>query len=110
MGNARKAIGKGLAVATLVAGAVALAHALKRNQKAKMLKLAADDAKEHVVAHAKNLGGVSKKSYAKIVDAVLAEYGNMKSFTRAELANLAQELKDGWEEAAGKMKGKPKKR
>lgn len=100
MGNAKKALGKGLAIATMVAGAVALAHALKKNKKARLLKAAAKDAKEHVIAHAKKLGGVSRKSYAKIVDSVLAEYGKMKTFTKQEVADLACELKDGWDDAA----------
>jgi len=108
MGNAKKALGKGLAIATLVAGAVALAHALKKNKKARLLKAAAKDAKDHVIAHAKNLGGVSKKSYAKIVDSVLAEYGKMKTFTKQEVADLSCELKDGWDQA-GKMMRKEKK-
>lgn len=100
MANAKKALGKGIAIATLVAGAVALAHAMKKNKKARLLKAAAVDAKEHVVAHAKKLGGVSKKSYAKIVDSVLAEYGKMKSFTKAEIAELSNDLKDSWDDTA----------
>src|ERR1041385_1022738 len=100
MANARKAIAKGVAVATMVAAAVALAHALKKNKKARMLKSAAKDAKEHVIAHARKLGGGSKKSYAKIVDSVMAEYAKMKTFTKAEVADLSHELKDGWDETA----------
>lgn len=100
MTNAKKSLGKGLALATLVAGAIALSHAMKKNRKARLLKSAALDAKEHVVAHAKKLGGVSKKSYAKIVDSVLAEYGKMKSFTKAEIAELSHDLKDSWDDAA----------
>lgn len=106
MANAKKALGKGIALATMIAGAVALAHALKKNKKAKMLKAAAQDAREHVVAHAKKLGGVSKKSYAKIVDAVMAEYAGMKSFTKKEIAELSHDLKDGWDETAKMLKGK----
>lgn len=109
MPNAKKALGKGIALATLVAGAVALAHALKKNKKAKMLKAAAVDAKEHVVAHARKLGGVSKKSYARIVDSVLAEYGNMKALTKTEIAELSHDLKDGWDEVGKKLR-KEKKR
>lgn len=97
MGKVKKAVGKSLAIATLVAGAVALAHALKKNKKAKMLAAAAAEAKDHVVAHAKKLGGVSKKSYAKIVDSVIGEYGSMKTFTKREAQALAEELKDEWE-------------
>lgn len=97
MGNVKKSVGKSLAIATLVAGAVALAHALKKNKKAKMLAAAATEAKDHVVAHAKKLGGVSKKSYANIVDSVIDEYSNMKTFTKREAEALAEELKDGWD-------------
>ena len=103
---AKKGLAKGIAIATMVAGAVALAHALKKNKKARMLKAAAKDAKEHVVAHAKSLGGVSKKSYAKIVDSVMAEYAKMKTFTKQEVADLSHELKDGWDETAKMLKGK----
>lgn len=106
MANAKKGLGRGVAIVTLVAAAVALAHALKKNKKAKMLKAAARDAKEHVFAHAKKLGGVSKASYAKIVDSVLAEYGKMKTFSKKEVAQLAHELKDGWQEASRALKGK----
>jgi len=106
---AKKGLMKGLALATMVAGAVALAHALKKNSKARLLKSAASDAKEHVVAHAKRLGGVSKKSYAKVVDSVLAEYAKMKTFTKQELAELSHDLKDGWDETAGMLR-KEKKR
>lgn len=105
---AKKGLMKGLALATMVAGAVALAHALKKNKKARLLKAAAKDAKEHVIAHAKKLGGVSKKSYAKIVDSVLAEYGKMKTFTKQEVADLSCELKDGWDEAAKTMRKEKK--
>jgi hypothetical protein len=104
MANAKKAIAKGVAVATMVAAAVALAHALKKNKKARMLKVAAADAKEHVIAHAKKLGGVSQKSYAKIVDAVMAEYAKMKMLTKQEVADLSHELKDGWDETAKMLK------
>jgi uncharacterized protein (UPF0332 family) len=103
---AKKTLMKGLALATMVAGAVALAHALKKNKHARVLKAAAKDAKEHVVAHAKNLGGVSKKSYAKIVDSVLAEYGKMKSFTKQEIADLSHDLKDGWDDTAKMLNGR----
>lgn len=106
MANAKKSLIKGVAVATLVASAVALAHALKKNKKATVLKTAARDAKENVAAYAKKLGGVSKKSYAKIVDAVLAEYGNMKTFSKKETALLSHELKEGWREAGKMLKGK----
>lgn len=106
---AKNALGKGIALATLVAGAVALAHAMKKNKKARLLKSAALDAKAHVVAHAKKLGGVSKKSYGKIVDSVLAEYGKMKSFTKQELADLACDLKDSWDDTAMSLR-KEKKR
>lgn len=104
MAKAKKVIAKGLAIATMVAAAVALAHALKKNKKARMLKSAAKDAKEHVIAHAKKLGGVSKKSYAKIVDSVIGEYAKMKTFTKAEVAELSHELKDGWDDTAKMLK------
>jgi hypothetical protein len=103
---AKKGLMKGLALATMVAGAVALAHALKKNKKARLLKAAAKDAKEHVVAHAKNLGGVSKKSYAKIVDSVLGEYAKMKTFTKQEIADLSHDLKDGWDDTAKMLHGR----
>lgn len=106
MANAKKAVAKGLAIATMVAAAVALAHAMKKNKKAKMLKAAAKDAKEHVVSHAKKLGGVSKKSYAKIVDSVMEEYAKMKTLTKQEVAELSHELKDGWDETAKMLKKK----
>jgi len=104
MANARKAIGKGLAVATLVTAAVALAQALKKNKKAKMLKASAEEAKANVVAHAKKLGGVSRKSYERIVDAVMAEYRDMRMLSAKELSALGEELKSGWEDAKKKMK------
>ena len=106
MADAKKTLAKGVAVVTLVAAAVALAHALKKNKKARMLKAAAKDAKEHAMAHARKLGKVSKASYAKIVDAVLAEYGHMKTLSKQELAALSHELKDGWDEVSDKLKGK----
>jgi hypothetical protein len=106
MADAKKALGKGIAIATMVAAAVALAHALKKNKKARLLKAAARDAKEHVIAHAKKLGGVSKQSYAKIVDAVMAEYAKMKTLSKQEIADLSHELKDGWDETAKMLKKK----
>ncbi len=106
MSKAKKSLAGGIAVVTLVAAAVALAQALKKNKKARMLKAAAKDAKEHVVSHARKLGKVSKVSYAKIVDAVLAEYGNMKALSKQEIAALSHELKDGWDETAKMLKGK----
>lgn len=106
MANAKKMIGKGIAIATLVTAAVALAHALKKNKKARMLKAAAKDAKEHVIAHARKLGGVSKKSYAKVVDAVMAEYSKMKTLSKEEVAALSHELKDGWDDTAKMLKKK----
>ena len=109
MANAKNTLGKGIAIATLVAGAVALAHAMKKNKKARLLKTAAMDAKEHVIAHAKKLGGVSKKSYAKIVDSVLAEYGKMKTFTKQEIADLSCDLKDSWDETASVMRKRKKR-
>ncbi|HTK60201.1 MAG TPA: hypothetical protein VL283_03280 [Candidatus Baltobacteraceae bacterium] len=78
---AKKGLMKGLALATMVAGAVALAHA-------------------------KNLGGVSKKSYAKIVDSVLGEYAKMKTFTKQEIADLSHDLKDGWDDTAKMLHGR----
>ncbi len=106
MGTAKKVLGKGVAIATLIGAAVALAHALKKNKKAKLLQGAAEDAKAHVLAHAKKLGGVSKASYAKIVDAVMAEYGTMKTFSKKESAALAHELKEGWQEVGKALKRK----
>lgn len=106
MNNAKRSMIQGVAVVTLIAAVVAMAHALKKNKKARMLKRAALDAKEHIVAHAKKLGGVSKASYARIVDAVMAEYANMKTLSKEEIAMLALELKDGWEQASKKRPAK----
>ncbi len=106
MSNVKKVLGKGVAIATLIGAAVALAHAVKKNKKAKMLKTAAEDAKEHVFAHAKKLGGVSKASYGKIVDSVLEEYANMKTFSKKEVAEMTHELKDGWQEVGKMLKAK----
>jgi hypothetical protein len=102
----KKAVVKGVALVTLVAGAVALAQALKRNKKARVLKAAARDAKEHVLAHAKTLSAVSKKSFAKIVDTVLAEYAGMRTLTKKEVIALSDELKAGWEETSKTLKKK----
>jgi hypothetical protein len=104
MAHAKRTLLKGVSLLTLLAGAVALAHALKKNKKAKMLKAAADDAKEHVIAHAKKLKNFSKASYAKVVDGVLAEYGNMKTLSKKELDELSGELKAGWQQTAKKLK------
>ena len=104
MADAKKMLGKGLAIATLVAAAVALAHALKKNKKAKLLKAAMLDAKAAVIAHAKKLKGVSKKSYAKIVDTVMAEYRGMKTLSKEEMAELSGELKEGWREIDAKLR------
>ncbi len=106
MAGLKKTLGKGIAAATLVTAVVAFAHLLKKNKKARLLKTAAEDAKAHVLAHARKLGGVSKKSYAKIVDAVLAEYKNMKMLTKRELADLSDELKEGWNEAADRLRAR----
>lgn len=102
----KKALEKGVAIATLIGAAVALAHALKKNKKAKLLKTAAEDAKEHVLAHAKKLGGVSKAAYGKIVDAVLSEYAHMKAFSKKEAADLAVELKENWQATGKALKSK----
>lgn len=106
MAKVNKLIGKGIALATLVTAAVALAHALKKNKKAKLLKAAAQDAKETVMAHAKKLGGVSKKAYDRIVDTVVAEYGQMRTLSKQELGELTGELKAGWKVTSKKIKGK----
>ena len=106
MAQAGKNLIKGVALATLVTAAVALAHALKKNKKAKLLKAAMLDAKAAVVAHAKKLEGVSRKSYAKIVDTVMAEYRGMKTLSKEEIAELSCELKEGWKEVDAKLKTK----
>ena len=93
MASAGKNLIKGVALATLVTAAVALAHALKKNKKAKLLKAAMMDAKAAVVAHAKKLQGVSKKSYAKIVDTVMAAgEGEITLCTLGPLTNVAMAL------------------
>lgn len=94
---------KGVAIATMVAAAIALVQVLKKNKKAKMVERAADEAKRHVVAHAKKLGGVSKRSYGKIVDSVLSEYRKMKTLTKEEVDDLGDELKDEWRDTAKKV-------
>ena len=99
----KKAIMKGVALATLVASAVALTQALKKNRKSKVLKEAAMDAKENVLAHARKLGKVSKDSYGKVVDAVMAEYAAMKTLSKKELSELRDELKEGWEGAKDRI-------
>jgi hypothetical protein len=100
----RKMLQKGVAIATMVGAAVALMQVLKKNKKAKMVEKAADEAKRHVIAHAKKLGGVSKKSYFKIVDSVLSEYKNMKTMTKEEVDELGDELKDKWSDTAKMLK------
>lgn len=97
MAKSKHVMLKGVALATLVTAAVSLVHLLKKNKKSRMLKKAAEDAKASVIAHAKRLGTVSKKSYAKIVDTVLAEYRNMKALSKDEIADLSYELKEGWQ-------------
>jgi len=109
MPKLKQAVVKGVALVTLIAGAVALAQSLKKNKKAKVIKAAADDAKEHVIAHAKKLKAVSKDSFSKVVDAVLAEYAGMRTLTKKEIAALADELKDGWEATSKKLEKQAKK-
>lgn len=110
MADAKKKLMKGVAVATLIAGAVALTQALKKNRKSKILKEAAVDAKESVLAHARKLGKLSKGSYARIVDAVMDEYAAIKALSKSELSALSDELKDGWKDAGEAMGNDAKKK
>lgn len=108
----KKSIVKGVALMTLIAGAVALANSLKKNKHGRVLKAAAKDAKARVIEHAKTLGATSMKSFAHIVDTVMKEYAEMNTLTRKELEDLSAELKSGWKATEKSMMGakKPSRR
>ena len=99
----------GMAVVATVAAVAVLVNALKhKSRKAKALQMAAHNVKDHVVAHAKKLGKLSRASYGKMVDTAVGEYRSLKTFSKQELADLSKELKENWEEVEKVLKAKKK--
>ena len=104
MAQPNKSLMRGVAIVAAVAGAAALMKMMKKSKHAKTVKVALHDTKEHVMAHAAKLGKFSKKSYEHVVDAVLAEYGDLKTLSKQEVKDLSKELKGSWEDAMKAMK------
>lgn len=102
---AKRHLVRGVAVvAALVAAAALVRSRLGKSKKAKAFQKAAEQIKDHVVAHAKELRRLSKSSYDRIVDATVAEYRSMKTFSKQELDALAREMKESWRQVERTVK------
>jgi hypothetical protein len=96
---------KGLAAgAVLGAAASYLSHLAGDEKSVKALKKVADDVRERIVKHAKELGKLTKAAYNQIVETTVAEYTGAKALSETELAQLKKDLKAGWKELEREMK------
>jgi hypothetical protein len=67
----------------------------------------ASDMKREVVRQAKKLeSSIDKETLAAIVDRAASTYASMKSIDTAELARVAEELKDNWRLVAKEAKAR----
>ncbi len=100
----KKIFVKGLALGAVLAGVAALIHEMKgRDLNTKEVQKAAQRIKTKVAKHAKTLGKLSKGAYGKIVDTTVGEFRGVKALSAAELDDLKDELKAGWEEVQKMM-------
>ena len=88
---------KGLALGAALGAAAALfMHAKDGKKKTRELQRAAMDVRDRVVEHAKRVGEVTKAGYESIVGTTLEEYREAKHLSKAELAELRDELMANW--------------
>ncbi|MBI4458279.1 hypothetical protein HY633_04925 [Candidatus Uhrbacteria bacterium] len=93
----KSALIKGLAVGAVLAAVAKAVMVIKEDdKKSKELAKIAKRIKERVVGHTKSIGKLSKASYAKIVDTVMAEYRTVKDLSGSENSEIRKELKNDW--------------
>lgn len=98
----KKAVAVGASVAALAAAAAG-AYFFTGKKGAKNRKAIAswaNTAKREVMTEVGKMKNMSKQTYNKTVDAVMANYKTVKNVDRAELVAVANELKGHWDAIA----------
>jgi gas vesicle protein len=100
-----KAIGAGIGVAALAAGAAAAYFLTGKGGAKNRKKLSkwAEKAKKEVVKEVKEMGAASQSSYNKAVDVVMKNYKDMQNIDKSELIAFGKELKGHWKAIQGEM-------
>lgn len=99
-----------MAAAAVLGAAASLYMKMKEDGKgAKALMRAASDVRKRLADHAASFGKMTRRAYDSIVETTLAEYKGVKALSAEELAQLKEDLKDGWDEMQKAMKKTGKK-